>query len=78
MGWEAVCGETSTGEFWSLEQQRHHINFLELKAILLGLKSLCRAFSKKHILVHSNNTTTVAYINAMGVLNQNHAMKWQP
>ena len=57
---------TSTGGFWSLEEQRYHTNFLELKAVLLGLKSLCGAFSEKNILVQSDNTTTVAYINAMG------------
>ncbi|PFX17356.1 hypothetical protein AWC38_SpisGene18321 [Stylophora pistillata] len=66
LGWGAVCGETSTGGFWSLEEQRYHINFLELKAVLLGLKSLCGAFSEKHILVQTDNTTAVAYINAMG------------
>ena len=66
VGWGAVCGDTSTGGFWSLEEQRYHINFLELKAVLLGLKSLCGAFSKKHVLIQSDNTTTVVYINAMG------------
>ena len=40
VGWGAVYGDTSTGGFWSLEEQRYHINFLELKAVLLGLKSL--------------------------------------
>ena len=54
------------GGFWSLEEQGNHINFLELKAVLLGLKSLCSAFSEKHILVQSDNTTAVGYINAMG------------
>lgn len=33
LGWGAVCGDTSTGGFWSLEEQRYHINFLELKAV---------------------------------------------
>ena len=65
VGWGAVCGDTSNGGFWSLEEQRNHINFLELK-VLLGLKSLCGGFSDKHILIQSDNTTTVAYINAMG------------
>ena len=31
MGWEAVCGNNSTGGLWSLEEQRNHINYLELK-----------------------------------------------
>ena len=66
VGWGAVCGDTSTGVFWSLEEQSYHINFLELKAVLLGLISLRGAFSEKHVLVQSDNTTTVAYLNAMG------------
>ena len=68
VGWGAVCGDTSTGGFWCLEEQRYHINFLELKDVLLGLKSLCGAFSEKHVLVQSDNTTTVAYLNAMGAI----------
>lgn len=66
VGWGAVCIDTSTGGFWDLEEQRHHINYLELKAVLLGLKSLCATLHGKHILIQSDNTTTVAYINAMG------------
>ena len=66
MGWEAVCGNTSTGGLWSLEEQENHINYLELKAVLLGLQSLCALINGKHILVQSDNTTTVSYINAMG------------
>ena len=49
LGWGAVCGDTSTGGFWSFEEQRHHINFLELKAILLCLQSLCGACSFNQI-----------------------------
>ena len=31
LGWGAVCGNNSTGGLWSLEEQRNHINYLELK-----------------------------------------------
>ena len=65
-GWGAVCGNTSTGGLWSIEEQNNHINYLELKAVLLGLRSLCYTFTEKHILVQSDNTTAVAYIKAMG------------
>ena len=74
LGWGAVCGDTSTGGFWSLEEQGNHINFLELKAVLLGLKSRCGAFSEKHILLQSDNTTAVACINAMGCIK---SIPWQ-
>ena len=74
LGWGAVCGDTSTGGFWSLEEQGNHINFLELKVVLLGLKSRCGAFSEKHILLQSDNTTAVACINAMGCIK---SIPWQ-
>ena len=40
-GSDAVCGGQKTGGLWNLEEQRFHINYLEMKAVLLGLKSLC-------------------------------------
>ena len=65
-GWGAVYGEQKTGGLWSLEEQGFHINYLELKAVLLGLQSLCNNLGQRHIRVQSDNTTAVAYINAMG------------
>ena len=47
-----------------------------MKAVLFGLDSLCRDLRVKHIRVESDNTTTVAYINAMGASNQLFVMKW--
>ena len=37
-----------------------------MKAVLLGLKSLCNNTTGKHIRVQSDNTTTVSYINEVG------------
>jgi hypothetical protein len=34
-----------------------------MKAVLLGLKSLCNKVTGKHVRVQSDNVTTVAYIN---------------
>ena len=34
--------------------------------VLMGLKSLCSAYTGKHILVQSDNTTAIAYTAAMG------------
>lgn len=44
----------------------NHINYLELKAILLGLQSLCWDMQSSCIKVLSNNQTAVAYIKKMG------------
>ena len=55
-----------TGGLWSPMEQEFHINYLERKAVLLGLKSLCRDCHDVHICVQSDNITAVAYINSMG------------
>ena len=59
-------GGGKTGGLWSKEEQKSHINYLEMKAISLGLKSFCHNIRKQHIRIQSDNTTTVAYINAIG------------
>ena len=51
-GWGAVYGEQKTGGPWSLEEQGFHINYLELKAIWLGLKSLCNNLRQTHVGIH--------------------------
>ena len=70
-GWGAVTSDNRTGGLWNLQEQQHHINYLELKAVLLGLQSLCSDVLNKHIRILSDNTTTVAYINAMGGIRSN-------
>ena len=42
--WGAVRADCKTGGSWSNVEKTMHINVLELKAILIGLKSLCRDF----------------------------------
>lgn len=41
-GWEAVYNDTSTGGFWSDEEKSHHINYLELLAVYMGLQTFCK------------------------------------
>lgn len=65
-GWGAVCNNISTYGWWSAEERHQHINFLELKAILLGLKSFTSNLQSKNILIRVDNTTALAYINKMG------------
>lgn len=64
-GWGASVGELTTGGHWAHEEL-DHINCLELKAILLGLKSLCKDYSQTHIRLRSDNTTAVACIDRGG------------
>ena len=58
--------ESKTGGLLDKEEQAFHINYLKLKAVFLGFQSLCGNITHKHIRILSDNTTTVAYINAMG------------
>jgi len=66
-GWGAVLvGTSSTGGPWDQSEREHHINVLEIRAIYLGLKALCRHLKNTHIQVFSDNTTAVAYVKHMG------------
>ena len=66
LGWGASLENTTAGGRWSNVEREHHINYLELKAVLLGLQSLCNRVSKCHIKVLTDNTTAVAYLRNMG------------
>ena len=55
-----------TGGRWSPVESGQHINVLELKAVLMGLQSLCKAKQDCHIKILSDNTTTVSYLKNMG------------
>ena len=66
LGWGASLENTTAGEQWSNVEREHLINYLELKAVLLGLQSLCNRVSKCHIKVLTDNTTAVAYLRNMG------------
>ena len=61
-----MLGRNKTGGLWDKDEREYHINYLEMKAVFLGLQSLCGNITQKHIRILSDNTTTVAYINAMG------------
>ena len=65
-GWGASLGESVTGGRWSLSESTLHINVLELKAVLLGLQSLCKEQNNCHIKLLSDNTTAVSYLRKMG------------
>ena len=57
---------STTGGEWSSLEKDHHINYLQIQAILLGLQSLCQDLSHAHIKIMSDNATAVPYINNMG------------
>ena len=66
-GWGAVASNgLETSGFWSDTESLSHINYLETQAVNLGFLSLCRDCSNTSILIKSDNTSAVAYINNMG------------
>lgn len=69
-GWGATTGGTTTGGHWA-QAELDHINVLELKAILMGLHSLCRDDRDTHIRLRSDNTTAVACIDRGGSIKPN-------
>ena len=65
LGWGAVCEGEAIRGVWG-DQESRHINVLELEAVRLALPRLHHKLSNHHVLVRSDNTATVAYINRQG------------
>ena len=65
-GWGCSLHEVPTGGHWTPEEASEHINFFEIKAVLLGLQSFVDKVSSQHVKVLIDNTTAVSCINQMG------------
>ena len=66
LGWGAKCGAETAGGRWSELEQEDHINSKELKAGFFALKCFCAERTCVHVRLNMDNTTAVAYVNAMG------------
>ncbi|XP_063912268.1 uncharacterized protein LOC135129117 [Zophobas morio] len=65
-GWGACCDEEKTHGWWTATESQHHINYLELLAIAYALKSFAKYKKSCSILIRTDNTTALSYINRMG------------
>lgn len=67
-GWGAVCRGTKTGGRWDISEAKNHINYLELKAVLLAIQAFVKEENQtpRHLKLLMDNTTAVAYINKKG------------
>ena len=65
-GWGAHLGQNSTGVLWSLSEKHLHLNLLEMKAVLLALQFFKTDCRNNQVLIASDNTSVVAYINKQG------------
>jgi hypothetical protein len=67
MAWGAHMNEWQISRPWSLEDQKLHINVLELKAVKYAYEMLSHHYGPgTKWLVFSDNTTVVAHINKQG------------
>ncbi len=67
-GWGATFNGHAVSGVWTGPQLHWHINCLELLAVHLALNRLKRRSRGEHVLVRTDNTATVAYINQQGGL----------
>ena len=65
-GWGACRAGNRTGGLFLEEEMDSHINILEAKAVLFGLKALCSNEVGSHIKILSDNSATVGALNNMG------------
>ena len=65
-GWGAHLGDSTARGVWSDVESRLHINFLELKMVFLALKSFEPLCKNQIVLIATDNSTVVAYINKQG------------
>ena len=65
-GWGAHLNECTARGTWSVPESKLHINHLELKAVFLALKEFQDLRSNNIVLVATDNTTVVAYVNKEG------------
>ena len=62
-GWGIQLEQTSTKGLWSDREKWLHINVLELKAVSLALQRFKDQCQNQTVLVATDNSTVVAYIN---------------
>ena len=76
MGWGATHEGRAARGVWDASMRTAHINYLELMAVFLALRHFEPLIRGCHVLVRTDNTTTVCYINKQGGLRSNtlHAL----
>ena len=65
-GWGAHIGADEVGKPWPSSLLLKHINFLELKAVILALHHFQSQIQGRHVIVMTDNMTTVGHIKNQG------------
>ena len=78
-GWGTRLNEHTARGTWSLPEIKLHINRLELKAVFLALKEFQDLCANNIVLVATDNTAVVAYINKEGGMKSGslYALLWR-
>ena len=66
LGWGAYLDGLSVSGVWTPDLQKEHINFLEMKAVLLALSHFQSLLQNKSLIHASDNTTAIAYLQNQG------------
>ncbi|KAL0195088.1 hypothetical protein M9458_008660, partial [Cirrhinus mrigala] len=74
-GWGVVCNGQAASGSWTGPRLRWHVNCLELLAVFLALRQFLPMLRHKHVLVRTDNTATVEYINHQGGLRSRHMLQ---
>ncbi len=67
-GWGAVMDSHLAHGLWSGRYLTWHINWLEMRVVFQALRHFLPDLRDHHVLVHTNNTAVVSYINRQGGL----------
>ncbi len=65
-GWDTVWQKGTAKGLWSAQDSMRHINVLELQAVHLALEHFMPFLRGKHVLVHSDNMSTMSQIGHQG------------
>ena len=65
-GWGAHLEHHTASGLWNQVESRLHINILELKAVFLALKSFENQLLNQNLLISTDNSSVVAYLNKQG------------
>ena len=61
-GWGAQMGQQSIHGKWTATEKLNHINYLELKTVLIALQQWKYQLKNQTVLLQLDNTTAVAYL----------------
>ena len=62
-GWSCVIGRSWMQGLWAKEESLKHINYQEIPAVFLSLKSFVRLVTNKQVKILMDNTTALSDIN---------------